>query len=133
MIKPRILIVDDEKEVRDTIGDFLESRMNCEVVVKSNGTEAIQALEKEEFHVLLQDLHMPGIDGYTVLRHAKKHKPGLIAVVITRLNNTSEIKMVEDLGATYLAKPFELKTVLMVVERKLEKAGGFDFKRTKPA
>jgi DNA-binding NtrC family response regulator len=128
VIKPKILIVDDERDIRECLGNHLKLRFNCDVILRSNGTEAIEALESGDCHVLLQDLHMPGIDGYTVLRHAKKIKPEMIMIVVTRLNNSLEIKMVEDLGATYLAKPFELKTVEMILQRKLEQHGGFDYK-----
>jgi DNA-binding response OmpR family regulator len=127
MIKPRILVVDDEKDVCHGVRDYLLLRMNCEVAVRETGVEALRALEAEEFHVLLQDLNMPGLDGFSVLRQARARHPELITVVITRLNNLAEIKMVEDLGAVYLAKPFELKTLQMVIERALRKKGGFDY------
>lgn len=129
MIKPRILIVDDDREILDKLGDFLQLRMNSEVVTIDNGADALQSLDQGVFHVLLQDLHMPGIDGYAVLRHAKRIKPDIIAVVITRLDSPSEIKLVEDLGAVYLSKPFEMKTVQLILERKLKSMGEFDFQR----
>ncbi len=129
MIKPRILIVDDETDIRQSFADFLFKRLDCSVDAISNGAEAIQALDREGYHVLLLDLHMPGVDGFTVLAHAKQKAPGIIALVVTRLDDPAKTKAVEDLGAIYVSKPVTLKALLLILERELEKKGGFQYKK----
>lgn len=128
MIKPRILIVDDDPDILAPLGQYLRSRMNCDVLTRDNGQSAMEVINSEEIHVLLQDLHMPGIDGYTVLRRAQRSQPNIISVVITKLYNAGDIKRLEDRDTVYLAKPFSLKTVQIVLERKFEDKGGFDYK-----
>jgi DNA-binding response OmpR family regulator len=129
MIKPRILIVDDEKETRETIADFLNKRFNCEADVKSNGSEAISALDEKEYHILFQDLHMPGIGGFDVIEHAKRKKTDMIVFVITKWDDPSYTKRIEELGAVYIPKPVALKVVQMLVEKALAEKGVFDYKR----
>jgi DNA-binding NtrC family response regulator len=129
MIKPRLLIVDDEEDIRTSFAEYFSARLNCDVEVRSNGAEAINDLDNQEYHVLLLDLHMPGVDGLTVLSHAKRIYPGIITLVVTRLDDPAKTKAVEDLGAVYVAKPVTLKALQFILERELDKKGCFQYKK----
>jgi len=66
----RILIADDEKNIRELLRDELADR-GSRVAVAENGLNALALLEKEEFDVLLLDLNMPGLAGLEVLKKLK--------------------------------------------------------------
>ncbi|MBF0569232.1 MAG: response regulator [Candidatus Omnitrophica bacterium] len=121
MIKPRILIVDDEKQVREGLADFLLKRLDCEAVICPNGEAAVEALSAGEFHVLIQDLHMPGISGFDVIDQAKKKYAGIIILVITKWDDPAYTRMIEAAGAIYVPKPLALKAVLRILESELQK------------
>ncbi|MBF0619128.1 MAG: response regulator [Candidatus Omnitrophica bacterium] len=118
-MRPRILIVDDEADIRETFADFIQKRLDCVIDLKANGVEAILALEAEEYHVLLLDLQMPGVDGFEVLARAMALRPGMIILVMSRLDDPVREKKIEDTGAVYITKPASLKAVLACIERKL--------------
>jgi DNA-binding response OmpR family regulator len=129
MIRPRLLIVDDEEDIRTSFAEYFAARLNCDIDVRSSGAEAINDLDSREYHVLLLDLHMPGVDGLTVLSHAKRKYPGLITLVVTRLDDPAKTKAVEDLGAIYVSKPVTLKALQFILERELDKKGCFQYKK----
>ncbi len=61
-MREKVLVVDDEFEIRDVLSNFLTEK-GYEVILASNGEEAIELAEKENPHVILLDVKMPGIDG----------------------------------------------------------------------
>jgi len=124
MIKPRVLIVDDDAAIRESLPTFLNMIMNCDVVVKSNGSDAIEVLDKEEFHIIIQDLQMPGIDGFTVLNHAIKCNAKIIKIVLTGLVDPAITRKVESMGAVYVSKPPELKALELIIQRELQGVEG---------
>jgi DNA-binding NtrC family response regulator len=120
MVKPRVLIVDDDIEIRESLPAFLNMIMNCDIVVKSNGSDAIEVLDKEEFQIIIQDLQMPGIDGFSVLNHAIKRYPKIIKIVLTGLVDPAVTRKVESMGAVYVSKPPELKVLELIIQRELQ-------------
>ena len=127
-IKPRILIVDDEKEVRAQLAVFLKQHLDCEVVEEGDGQQAIERIGREELHVILLDQHMPGIDGFTILEHIRQKAPQMTVIVITGLGGAGVAHKVERLGGIYMAKPVSLKALQLIIERELERRGGFSFR-----
>ena len=103
--KTKILVVDDEEVVRRS---YLRSLAgpHCKVAAASNGEEALHAMERDAFDVVLLDLRMPGMDGITVLRKIKEKWPECEAVVITGYPSIESAKEAVRLGAhNYLVKP----------------------------
>ncbi len=123
MIKPRILVVDDDSAMLESLPEFLKLIVDCDVTVKSNGSDAIKVLDAQEFDLIIQDLQMPGIDGFTVLQHVLKRNPRMIKIVLTGLIDPAITKKVEDMGAIYVSKPPELKVLELVIRRELKKMG----------
>ena len=126
MITPKILIVDDENEVRTGFAAFLTQHIKCNIVERKDGKEALDLLEAEEFHVILLDQRMPGIDGFTILEHVLRKTPFATVIMITGLGGAGVCHKVERLGGIYMAKPVSLKAVLLTIRRELEKRGGFE-------
>ena len=121
MVKHKVLVVDDDAAIRESLPAFLKLIMDCEVVAKSNGSDAIQALDQDKFTVIIQDLQMPGIDGFTVLAHAIRKYPSIVKIVLTGLVDPAVTKKVESLGAFYVSKPPELKVLELVILRAVGK------------
>jgi len=103
--KIKVLIVDDEEIV---CLSYLRSLTgaHCNVEVAWNGVEALLAMERRRFDLVLLDLSMPGMDGMTVLKTIKQKWPETQVVVITGYPNIETAKEAVRLGAYgYLAKP----------------------------
>jgi DNA-binding NtrC family response regulator len=117
----RVLITDDEKNIRELLRDSLADRV-ASVSAVDSGILALQALEQNEYDVLLLDLQMPGMDGISVLKELKVHD--LITEVIILTANATVQTAVEamKLGAyDYLMKPFKIAELLPVIEKAYEK------------
>jgi CheY-like chemotaxis protein len=123
MDKMKILVVDDDPEMRETLGIFCRSVMNFDTTVAASGSEAVAALDRGEFRLILQDLQMPGMDGFTVLAHAVKRNPAIVKIVLTGLMDPVITKRVEDAGAIFVAKPFQPKVLKFVIEKALQETG----------
>lgn len=115
----RILVVDDEQAVRDLLVKILTSG-NYRVEVASDGTTAIEKLSTTSFDLLFTDLRMPGMDGLSVIREARRHSPGLPIVIITGYSTEASAIEALNMGVQgYLTKPFRLQRVLMLAARAL--------------
>ena len=69
----RVLVVDDEKLIRDVIKEYLLLE-NMEVMEAENGIEAIEKVKNNNFDIIIMDIMMPKMDGYTACREIKKIK-----------------------------------------------------------
>ena len=102
---PRILIVDDEQVVRRSYEATLHG-VNCDADSAENGAEALSAMQREPYDVVLLDLRMPGIEGMSVLRTMKHNWPESEVVIITGYPTVESAKEAVRLGACdYLSKP----------------------------
>jgi len=103
--KPDILIVDDEEVVRRSYARIL-SGAQCNADAVWNGDEALRAMQRRCYDVVLLDLRMPGTDGMRVLQTIKQKWPDSEVVVITGFPSIEGAKESMRLGAyDYLAKP----------------------------
>ena len=103
--KPAVLIVDDEEVVRRSYARIL-SGAQCRADAVWDGDEALRALERQPYDVVLLDLRMPGSDGMTVLKTIKQRWPESEVVVITGFPSIEGAKESLRLGAyDFLAKP----------------------------
>ncbi|MBI1387598.1 MAG: response regulator [bacterium] len=109
---PRILIVEDEPDMRRGLQDNLEFD-NYDVVTTSNGIEGLRLAQKEEFDLILLDLMLPGMDGIDVCRKLKE--AGSTTPIIMLTARGSEADRVEglEIGADdYITKPFSLRELM---------------------
>jgi len=103
--KTKILVVDDDEVVRLSHQRSLAGA-HYQVVAVWNGAEALAAMERQPFDVILLDLRMPGIDGMSVLRMIKQRWPETEVVIITGYPSLETVKEAVEAGACdYLAKP----------------------------
>ncbi|MBI2199536.1 MAG: sigma-54-dependent Fis family transcriptional regulator [Candidatus Rokubacteria bacterium] len=121
MTEPRVLVVDDEKSMRELLAITLE-RQGYEVSVAEDGEVAIQAVRRDGFDVIITDLRMPNADGLQVLRAAKEHTPETVVIVITAVGSTETAVEAMKLGAyDYITKPFKLDEIHVIIRRALER------------
>jgi DNA-binding NtrC family response regulator len=103
----RILIVDDEEIVRRSFASALAGA-HCKAEAANDGPEALRAMERARFDVVLLDLRMPGPDGMTVLKAMKERWPESEVVIVTGYPSVETAKEAVRLGACdYLAKPLD--------------------------
>lgn len=117
----RILIADDEPIARENLEHVL-GKEGYETVSVANGAEAISELEKEEYDLILTDLRMQPIGGIQVLERACAIYPHIEVIVITGFASISSAVEAMSKGAYYyIAKPYKLDEVRMLVRQALEK------------
>ena len=122
--KLKILVVDDEAEVRASLREFLESQdyVICEA---GDGEEALAKTFLERPHLLLLDLRLPKLDGYQICQTLKGNPitSGIPIIMVTALNSTpSKIKGIEYGADDYVDKPFDLQELtarIKMVTRRL--------------
>src|SRR5260221_8764844 len=101
----RILVADDEEDLRTFLGEALE-RAGHEVTQVADGAAAIRAAREEPFDVVITDLHMPKTDGMTVVRTVRTEQPDVEVIVLTAFGDVSTAVEAMKLGALdYLEKP----------------------------
>ncbi|MDD2463559.1 MAG: sigma-54 dependent transcriptional regulator [Desulfobulbus sp.] len=117
----KILIVDDEPIARDNL-DHIISKDGYQTWVAADGEEAVSILRQEEINLILTDLCMKGKDGMAVLDEAKQLWPDIEVVVITGHATVDTAVEAMRRGAyDYVAKPFKINELRMIVEKALEK------------
>jgi two-component system response regulator PilR (NtrC family) len=117
---PRILVVDDERSMREMLQIVLR-REGYEVLLAENGRAAIDTLEREPVDLLISDIKMPDLSGVDVLRAAKKIDKDILGIMITAFASTDTAVEAMRLGACdYLSKPFDIDLLKMKVREKIE-------------
>jgi CheY-like chemotaxis protein len=112
----RILIVDDSDELTHVISEFL-SMFGYSVYTAKDGIDALKFMESEPMDVVVSDIHMPRMDGYTLMTEIKSRYPQTPIVLITGFSVSEAKKMAFDKGAdAFVAKPFHLKDLKGVIE-----------------
>jgi two-component system response regulator PilR (NtrC family) len=119
MSAARILIVDDEKSMRDLLTITLE-KAGYDVTAAEGGEAAIEAIRKDSFDTIITDLRMPRVDGMQVLRAARDLSPETAVIVVTAVASTETAVEAMKLGAyDYITKPFKLDEVDLVIKNGL--------------
>ncbi len=106
-MKSKVLIVDDDPQVRKTIALVLEDC--CETAEAASGEEALESLAAVNPALVLLDVSMPGMGGLEVLSTLRALKPGLPIIMLTSADDVVTAKMALDLGAAlYMTKPYDV-------------------------
>ena len=117
--RPRVLVVDDEASIRDLLSKTL-ALAEYEVDVAPDGRSALDRMRLYPYDLLIADLKMPGMDGLTVIREAKRYKTDLPVIIITGFSTESSAIEAVNLGvAGYLTKPFRVPQVLAAAAKAL--------------
>ena len=118
----KILVVDDEKAIRDSLKRYLELEGN-EVVLANDGLEALVILNDTVFDVALVDIIMPTVDGLTLMRRMQQDHPSVRIVVMSAYDEVLDLPM-RELGIFLtIKKPFTLQGVKEVVEAAANTSG----------
>ncbi len=119
--RPRVLVVDDEKVIRDMLAEFLGME-GYVVKTAEDGVAAVSELRREQFDLVLSDLKMPKMGGIALLEEIAKTSPDALTVIMTGFGTVETAIDAMKRGAyDYVLKPFKLDEVVHVVQRGLEK------------
>ena len=119
--KGRILVVDDEKSMREILHIFLKNE-GYSVTLADNGESAVEAVKRDIFDLIITDMNMPGVSGMDLLKSVKKIAPDTIVVVITAFGTTeSAVEAMKQGAYDYIQKPFQMDDIRLVVKNALEK------------
>jgi excisionase family DNA binding protein len=117
--RPRVLVVDDEASIRDLLAKTL-ALAEYDVDVAPDGRTALERMRMYPYDLLIADLKMPGMDGLTVIREAKRYKADLPVIIITGFSTEASAIEAVNLGvAGYLTKPFRVPQVLSAAAKAL--------------
>lgn len=120
-MKPRILIVDDELEMRILLAACLKHEFLTEQ--SESGLEALEKLDQEAFDLILLDIMMPAMNGFEVLREIREIvNPSIPIVLLTALGEKEKVVKGLDMGADdYVVKPFEPKELVARIKSVLRR------------
>lgn len=119
--KGKILVVDDEKHIRDVM-DILLKNEGYDVLVADGGESGIEAMKKDIFDLVITDLKMPKVSGFDLLKTVKNISPDTVVVIITAFGTTESAVEAMKLGAfDYIQKPFKNDDIRLVVKNAMEK------------
>ncbi len=117
----RILIVEDEKSMREVLKILLEGE-RYEVVSASDGLEGLSYLANDIFDLVITDIKMPKVDGFELLKKTKEISPDTIVIMITAFGTTeAAIEAMKSGAYDYINKPFKIDEIRLIVEKALEK------------
>jgi DNA-binding response OmpR family regulator len=119
----KILVVDDEPEVRQLMEHFLTER-GYEVRIAENGRQGLLALDTFAPDVVLLDMHMPEMDGLETLRQLAVRAPSLPVIMVTVNDDMETTSRLLQMGAAdYVPKPFNLDYLEQAINIQLSAAG----------
>ncbi len=119
-MKPSILIVDDEKTVRDNLAKYLSPEYTA--YTASNGHEAVQQLsENSDIEIVLSDMKMPGMDGLELLEKVHENNNDVVVILITGFSTIESAVDAMRRGAyDYLTKPIDLNKLEITIKNAIE-------------
>ncbi len=113
--KSKILVVDDEEIVRESLQDWLGA-YGFDVSIAEDGTEALGLIHDQKFDMIILDLRLPDMEGTEVLKETRKFRPELKAIILTAYpSKESTIEAVKQGAAEYLVKPFEPEHLVGII------------------
>jgi DNA-binding NtrC family response regulator len=118
--KKRILVVDDDQIIRDSLCEFLRLE-GFEAKGAQSFHQALTELEKQSYHLVFTDVNMPEIDGFELLRVIRKRYPNLVTIIITGYGTIESAVEAIKMGAyDYLTKPIVDDEIRILAKRALE-------------
>jgi len=121
--KVKILVVDDEAIMRDSLRDWLGDA-GYQVLTAENGSQALEVIEKGKPGIVIADLVMPGMDGIELLKRAREISPGIEVIIITAYGSIpTAITAMREGAYDYIEKPFCPEKAELLIERLAEHKG----------
>ena len=121
MDRKRLLVIDDEQDMLDSVAEVLGERF--ELTLVCDGFDALAVLQQAEFDGVLLDLKMPGVDGFDVLGYLKAFQPSTRVLIASGMPSLDRIA--ERYGAAdWIAKPYHLVALEESITRLLGQEPG---------
>ena len=122
MAKNRVLVVEDDRAIADGIAVNLQYS-GYGYRVFDNGQRVVDSLDEDHsYDIALLDIMLPGIDGFELLEHMKKYNIPVIYIT-AKTDTASEIRGLRDGAEDYIVKPFDMLTLLVRIEKVLDRTG----------
>ncbi|HYE74407.1 MAG TPA: sigma-54 dependent transcriptional regulator [Blastocatellia bacterium] len=119
----KLLIADDERSMRELL-DLVFRREGHQVTVVSNGREALEAMQRGSFELLITDVKMPDVGGIELLRAVREQAPEMMVIMMTAFATINSAREAFKLGADdFIQKPFDVDEFKLIVRNALEKLG----------
>jgi DNA-binding NtrC family response regulator len=116
----KVLVVDDDKVLQQSVKQALEYH-HFNVDVANNGREAVNAVYREKYDLVVMDVNMPEMDGLQALTEIKKHDSSIIVLILTAYSNVSDaVKAVKEGAFNYLEKPITSDNLVALIKRALK-------------
>ena len=113
-INYKLLIVDDDADIREMIGTYFKKE-NYEIVYASNGKEGLELARNHSFSVILLDIMMPQMDGYEMLSKLRIFSDTPVILLTAKGEQLSKIKGFTKGCDDYVVKPFDLQVGAVIV------------------
>ena len=117
----KILIVDDSESIREVVSFTLENE-GFEVLVANDGTDALKFLDGREIDMIITDLHMPEMDGITLIKHVRAMEvyQRILILFLTTESQTAKKMEAKEAGATgWIIKPFVPAKLIAALQKVL--------------
>lgn len=119
--KTKILVIDDEKRMCDSIKVLL-SNIGYEVDIALNGRTGIEKLQSTSYDLVITDLMMPELDGFAVMKYIRENCSSTLVIVITGYASVeSAVRAIRSGAYDYILKPFDFEIIKISVERAWDK------------
>jgi two-component system response regulator PilR (NtrC family) len=119
--KGKILVVEDEKSMREVLRMLLEAE-HYEVMTAKNGLEGLSQIDSDIFDLVITDMKMPKVNGFEVLKKIKEISPETIVIMITAFGTKESAIEAMKIGAyDYIHKPFNIDEIRLIVRKAIEK------------
>jgi len=120
-MKTNVLVVDDLKSIRLTLGGILEDE-GYNVVLAEDGYQAIEMAKQTPFDLVFMDIKMPGINGVQTFREIKKINPQAVVIMMTAYSVEDLVREALEEGAyAVVYKPFDIEKIVSIIESALQK------------
>lgn len=125
-MQSRILVVDDEKEIREFLSKALSRIAGFHVEMAEDGEEALKKIEEDKLDLILTDLKMPKMDGLKLITEIAKTKPEILTILMTGHGTIDSALEAMKRGASdYLTKPINLDELVLRIQKVLEEKRRF--------
>lgn len=122
MAKNRILIVEDDKAIAESVGLNLDLS-GYDYLIIDNGLAVVERLKEDHsFDLALMDIMLPGLDGFALMEYMRKYNIPVLYLT-AKADVPSRIKGLRDGAEDYIIKPFEMLELLVRIEKILERTG----------
>ena len=116
----KILLIDDDEWIRDSLTLFFENE-GCCLVALETAEEGMAALKKKSYDIIIADYKLPGMDGLEFFKHLQKSHPDVIKILITAYGSNGVVSEAFKLGIhDFIDKPFTSKTIESSLSRLIE-------------